>query len=83
MNILATLVLAMLPQQTTPQPNYAIYGSLARQRTVYANLAQQDSERQLREYRRFREELRRQMPPWRDTSYVVREQRPIVVRVAR
>jgi len=67
MNILAMLVLALLPQQTTlppaPQPNYAVYGSLSRQRIVYNNLAQQDAERQLREYRRFREEVNRLTPP--------------------
>ena len=66
MNILAMLVLALLPQQTTlppaPQPNYAVYGSLSRQRIVYNNLAQQDAERQLREYRRFREEINRLTP---------------------
>lgn len=62
-------LVALLSQQTTPtpppppQPNYAVYGSLSRQRIVYNNLAQQDAERQLREYRRFREEVNRLTPP--------------------
>ena len=61
-------LVALLSQQTTttppppPQPNYAVYGSLSRQRTVYNNLAQQDAERQLREYRRLREEINRLTP---------------------
>ncbi len=67
--LIAFALVALLSQQTTPttvlapQPNYAIYGSLSRQQTVYNNLTQQESERQLREYRRFREEVNRLTPP--------------------
>ena len=70
------------PQQQTlpPQPNYALYGSLSRQRVVYNNIQQQDSERQLREYRRFRQEVNRHIV-YREPQAVVYERQPITVRV--
>lgn len=73
----------VVQQQTPPpQPYYPIYGSLARQRTVYQNIAQQDEERQLREYRRFRQEVNRHIvysPP----ASVVYERRATPVRIVR
>lgn len=71
-------------QQQTPPPavNYQVYGSLARQRTVYQNIQQQDAERQLREYRKFREEVNRHIV-YRQPQAVVYERQPITVRVRR
>lgn len=69
-------------QTPPPQPYYPVYGSLARQRTVYQNIQQQDAERQLREYRRFREEVNRQVV-YRQPQTVVYERQPITVRVRR
>jgi len=62
--LVATLLTFIMQASPTPapQPNYAAYGSLSRQRVVYNNLAQQDAERQLREYRRLREEVNRLTP---------------------
>ena len=65
-----------------PSPNYAIYGSLSRQQTVYNNLCLQQSARQLQEYRKFQAEVRRQTYNTYETSYVY-EQRPVIVRVQR
>lgn len=88
--MLSSLCLALLinlpaptqsPTLAPPQPNYAIYGSLSRQRTVYNNLLQQNEAQKLREYRKFREEARRQAQ-LNVVTYVYRE-RPIVVRSIR
>lgn len=70
----------VVQQQTPPPVYYQQYGSLARQRIVYQNIQQQDVERQLREYRRFREEVNRQVT-YRQPTTVVYERRAILVRV--
>lgn len=48
-----------------PAPRYEQYGSYSRQMQVYQNVQTLQADRRLREYRRFREEIRRQTPPQR------------------
>ena len=56
------------------------YGSLSRQQTVITNLRQQEYATKLREYRLFREEIRRQTPY--EPIYFVRSySRSIPVRI--
>ena len=56
-----------------PQPSYAKYGSQSRQMTVYENSQRKLNELELEKYRRFRREVRRDMPRVETKTYVVRD----------
>lgn len=78
--LIALLMLCAAAQaQTTvlpPQPNYSQYGSYSRQLRVYRHTQRQLEADRRREYRLWREEIRRQVA--RDRR--VQPQRTIVVR---
>lgn len=63
--LLAIVVLSGLAGAAT---DLSRYGSLSRQMTVATNLRQQEYATKLREYRLFREEVRRNTP---ETIYIV------------
>lgn len=58
---------------TPPQPNYEIYGSYSRQLRVYEATQRRLDALDRQRYRRFREEVRRNMPR-QETRIIVRRQ---------
>ena len=62
-NNLSLCLMLMFQGVKPPQPQYGAYGSYSRQMTVYQNVRSIEAETQIREYRRFREEVQRNLPP--------------------
>lgn len=57
---------------TPPQPNYSQYGSYSRQMTVWRNVERQRQTQELENYRRFREEIRRNLPNVQNNYFPLR-----------
>lgn len=74
--IVAILFLASIPVAQgsirPPQPNYSQYGSYSRQLAVYEATQLRINDMEIRKYRKFREEVRRQTALTPRTTYIVR-----------
>ena len=71
--LLCSLAFAQRPQVQPPQIDYKKYGSLSGQMIVYQNTQRRLNELELERYRRFMEEVRRNMP--QQSIYIVNTRR--------
>lgn len=69
--LLASSFTSVVTAQAVPRPNYRVYGSVARQMTVYRNIRETTEQLSRNQYRRFRREVRRDVAQQPRTRYII------------